>query len=95
MTDLSQIIVEPILTEKAYYLGKQNKYVFRVNPKANKIEIKRAVEKAFGVKVESVNTISCHGKRRTVRGILGKKPDTKKAIVKLAKGEKIGIFEGV
>ncbi|HAW50500.1 TPA: 50S ribosomal protein L23 [bacterium] len=89
------IVYEPILTEKSYYLRKQNKYVFLVNPKANKIEIKKAVESVFNVKVASVNTMNVHGKPTRRRMIEGKKPDTKKAIVKLAEGQSIGIFEGI
>ncbi|MEW6103107.1 MAG: 50S ribosomal protein L23 [bacterium] len=90
-----RIVLEPILTEKSYYLRKEGKYIFRVNPLANKIEIKNAIEKAFNVKVSDVNTMINKGKKRTRGRIIGKKPDTKKAIVTLVKGQSIGIFEGV
>lgn len=91
----NQIIIEPSLTERAHYLRKENKYVFKVNPKANKIQIRKAVENAFSVKVTAVNTLRQQGKKRTVRRIEGRKPEIKKAIVTLAKDQTIGIFEGV
>lgn len=90
-----KVILKPILTERAHYLRKENKYIFNVLSLANKIEIKNAVEKAFNVKVEDVNTMTCKGKKRIRARIEGKKPDTKKAIVKLKEGQSIGIFEGV
>ncbi|MEW6007120.1 MAG: 50S ribosomal protein L23 [bacterium] len=95
MDDFHKIILEPILTEKAYYLRKEGKYVFHVHPSSNKIEIKNAIEKAFNVKVSDVNTMINKGKKRIRGRIIGKKPDTKKAIVSLVKGQSIGIFEGL
>lgn len=91
----NQIIIEPLLTERAHYLRKENKYVFKVNPKANKIQIRKAVEDIFSVKVTAVNTLRQQGKKKVVRRIEGRKPEIKKAIVTLAKDQTIGIFEGV
>jgi large subunit ribosomal protein L23 len=85
-----EIIKSVCLTEKATLLGEFEpaKYVFRVEPKANKLEIKRAVETNFNVKVTSVNTCNYHGKKkRERRPDFGRRPSWKKAIVTLAEGE--------
>ena len=80
------------LTEKASLLGeKLNKYVFRVNPRANKVQIKQAIELLFKKKVVAVNTSNYAGKLKRVRGPLGRKPHWKKAIVTLKEGEKIDL----
>jgi len=92
----TQVIIRPLITEKATRLAEQNKYVFEVHPEANKTQIKEAVEKAFGVKVTKVNVISLQRKaRRTATGhlLLGRR--WKKAIVTLAEGHRIELFEGV
>lgn len=90
--DHRDIILAPVVSEKAYGLLDENKYTFLVKPTANKTEIKIAIEKIFDVKVTAVNTINRKGKtRRTVNG-LGKRPDTKRAIVTLAEGDRIDIF---
>ncbi len=93
MKDLFDIIETASLTEKASILSeKQNKYVFRVSPKANKIEIKRAVEQLFGKKVVDVNTCNYAGKKkRERRADFGRKNHWKKAIVTLKEGEKIDL----
>jgi len=93
----SEIVYQPILTEKAIALkDSQNKYIFRVAKDANKLEIKRAIEEIFGVSVRDVRTVTMHGKRRRLgRFPEGKKPDWKKAIVTLREGDKIDLFEGV
>ncbi len=93
MKDLFDIIETASLTEKASLLSeKQNKYVFRVSPKANKIEIKRAVEQLFNKKVVSVNTANYAGKKkRERRADFGRKPHWKKAIVTLKEGDKIDL----
>jgi large subunit ribosomal protein L23 len=85
------IIETASLTEKSTLLGeKQNKYVFRVRPRANKIQIKQAIEKLFQKKVVDVNTCNYAGKKkRERRADFGRKPHWKKAIVTLAEGEKI------
>lgn len=86
-------IIETIrLTEKATLLGeKLNKYVFRVSPRANKLQIKAAVEKLFGKKVVDVNTTNYAGKAKRTRGPLGRTSHWKKAIVTLKEGEKIDL----
>ncbi|MEW6426252.1 MAG: 50S ribosomal protein L23 [Bacillota bacterium] len=93
MKNPRDIIVRPVITEKSYSLAGQNKYTFIVAPEANKVEIKKAVEELFKVKVLKVNTLNVQGKPRRVRGIAGYKPDYKKAIVTLRPGDKIEVFE--
>jgi large subunit ribosomal protein L23 len=93
MKDIFDVIETASLTEKATLLSeKQNKYVFRVSPKANKIEIKRAVEQLFNKKVVDVNTCNYAGKKkRERRADFGRKAHWKKAIVTLKEGEKIDL----
>ena len=88
------ILLAPVVSEKSYGLLDANKYTFLVRPDANKTEIKIAVEKVFNVKVTSVNTINRQGKTRRTRNGLGKRKDTKRAIVSLAEGHRIDIFGG-
>lgn len=88
-----EIIHSPRITEKAVHLqGKANCYTFKVHPKANKIEIKDAIEKVYSVKVAKINTVNCDGKLRRTRRGTGYTADWKKAYVTLAVGQKI---EGV
>lgn len=96
MKDPRDIIVRPVITEKATRLLEENKYTFVVAREANKIEIKRALEEIFAVKVKAVNTANFKGKRKRVgRFPYGYKPRWKKAIVTLAEGSKpIELFEG-
>ena len=90
MNEPHEIIQTASLTEKSTLMSeKQNKYVFRVNPRANKIEIKNAIERLFQKKVVGVNTCNYAGKEKRVRGPVGRRPRWKKAIVTLAAGEKI------
>ncbi|MEK7692929.1 MAG: 50S ribosomal protein L23 [Chloroflexota bacterium] len=90
------IITRPLITEKAQTMAAhQNKYAFEVDKRANKMQIKEAVEVAFSVKVKEVNTAVIKGKRRRYGRSLTKQPDWKKAVVTLAPGEKIELFEGV
>lgn len=94
MTKAFDIIQGPIITEKTMSLKENfNKYTFRVAKSANKVEIKKAVEEIFKVKVESVNTINVLPKRARVGQHVGYKPAYKKAICKLAEGDKIDAFE--
>ncbi len=94
MTKIYDIIQGPIITEKTMGLKENyNKYTFKVLKTANKIEIKNAVEEIFKVKVVSVNTINVLPKRKRVGQHEGFKPAYKKAIVKLADGDKIDAFE--
>ena len=86
------ILLAPVVSEKSYGLLDENKYTFLVAPEANKTEIKIAVETVFGVKVTGVNTINRQGKVRRTRRGFGKRPDTKRAIVTVADGDRIDIF---
>jgi large subunit ribosomal protein L23 len=90
-----EVLRRPLITEKGTMLAAQNKYLFEVDRRANKHQIKQAVERAFKVRVKAVNTISMPGKVRRVRLQTGKTPDWKKAIVTLVEGDRIEIFEGV
>ncbi len=94
-TSAYRVLVKPMITEKAAHLGTENKYVFMVALDANKIEIAKAVASVYNVKVEKVNLIRCEGKTVTRGRIKGKRKDFKKAIVTLAKGNSISIYEGV
>ncbi len=95
--DPYRIILRPVITEKSTVLKEKNREVcFEVNPKANKIEIKKAAEKLFKIKVERVRVQNMRGKMRRVGRSTGKKKDWKKAYVKLKEGEKmIEYFEAV
>jgi large subunit ribosomal protein L23 len=88
------ILVRPVVSEKSYGLLDEGKYTFIVDPEANKVQIRQAVEEVFRVKVTGVNTINRPGKRRRTRRGWGKRPDTKRAIVTLAEGDRIDIFGG-
>ena len=92
IADHRDIIIEPVISEKSYGLMDENKYTFVVSPKANKTQIKIAIEKIFEVKVTGVNTINRKGKRKRTRFGYGKRPDTKRAIVSVAEGDRIDIF---
>ena len=95
MKNLYDILVGPLLTEKGAALKEnENKVLFRVAKHANKIEIKKAVEEIFKVKVDRVSTINCKGKNKRMGKYEGKRPDWKKAIVTLKEGEKLEIIEG-
>jgi large subunit ribosomal protein L23 len=86
------IIQTASLTEKSTLMSeKQNKYVFRVNPRANKIQIKQAVQRLFQKQVVDVNTCNYAGKEKRVRGPLGRRSHWKKAIVTLKEGDKIDL----
>ena len=91
--DARDILIRPLITERTTALMEAGKYVFMVNPKANKVEIAKAVAEIFKVKVESVNTVNVMGKVKRMGRNLGKRSDYKKAIVKLAAGETIEFFE--
>ena len=87
------IILAPVITEKSVEAMSGKKYTFRVADGANKIEIAKAVAEIFKVKVEKVNTVNVLGKTKRMGRTSGKRPDYKKAIVKLAAGESIEFFE--
>ncbi len=91
-----QIIKRPLITEKGTILKeKNNQIVFEVDKRANKVEIRKAVEEIFKVKVLSVRVANYKGKKKRLGRFEGKRPDWKKAIVKLAPGDRIEFFEGV
>ena len=91
--DPRDILLAPVVSEKSYGLLDEGKYTFIVDPRANKTEIKIAVERIFGVKVDSVNTLNRKGKTRRTKFGLGKRKNTKRAIVTLKEGS-IDIFGG-
>ena len=92
--DPRDVIIRPVVSEKSYALIDEGKYTFVVAPDANKTEIKLAIEKIFGVKVASVNTLNRTGKTRRTKFGMGKRKDTKRAIVSLKSGT-IDIFTAV
>ena len=92
--DPRDIILKPVVSEKSYGLIDEGKYTFLVDPRATKPEIKLAIEKIFNVKVASINTLNRPGKTRRTRFGLGKRKDTKRAIVTLKSGT-IDIFTAV
>ena len=89
MNSYRDIIIAPVITEKSALLEQEGKYVFKVDTKANKVQIKQAIEKIFNVKVLSVNTSNSHPKKKRVGKYTGRTNKYKKAIVKLAKGSTI------
>ena len=98
MRDPREVIVRPVVTERSMELSTNEsdpQYAFIVAKDANKVEIKNAVEKLFKVSVAQVNTMNYRGKARRVGRHLGKRPAYKKAIVRLADGESIDVYEGV
>jgi large subunit ribosomal protein L23 len=90
-----QILIEPVLSEKTNILREEGKYVFRVDPKANKIQIQEAVRRIYNVHPVSCTVMNVGGKPKRLRNRPGYTSSWKKAIVKLSKDEKIGVFEGV
>ncbi|OGC77295.1 MAG: 50S ribosomal protein L23 [candidate division Zixibacteria bacterium RBG_16_50_21] len=96
MRDPKQIIKKALLTEKGNQLRQdRNEYVFLVDRDSNKVEVRQAIEHLFKVKVKEVHTMVQHGKIKTFGRYKGPKPDWKKAVVRLAKDNKIELFEGV
>jgi large subunit ribosomal protein L23 len=96
MKDPRDLIIEPIVSEKSYALLEKNVYTFRVHPDASKPEIHDAIQSIFGVRVLNVNTLNRKGKRKRNRRSfsMGKRPDTKRAIVTLHPDDRIELFEG-
>jgi large subunit ribosomal protein L23 len=95
MTNLRDVLIRPMITEKTNDGMQNNKYTFIVPLTANKVEIRQAVESIFKVKVLDVNTIRVMGKIKRMGKNSGKRPDYKKAIVKVAPGQRIEFFEGI
>jgi large subunit ribosomal protein L23 len=89
-----QILERPAISEKAFGQAEAGHYVFHVPTGATKLEVRRAVEQKFEVKVVAVNTVSVKGRKRRYGKIIGRTSDYKKAVVTLAPGEKIAMFEG-
>ena len=94
IADPRDILLAPVISEKSYGLIDENKYTFLVRPDANKTQIKIAVEQVFNVKVTSVNTVNRNGQKKRTRFGIGKRNDTKRAIVGLAEGDRIDLFGG-
>jgi|TARA_B100001971_G_scaffold101385_1_gene93451 large subunit ribosomal protein L23 len=89
------IILSPVITEKATELSEHNQFAFRVAKDATKPQIRAAVETLFGVKVTGINTITVKGKVKRFRGQPGRRPDIKKAVVRLAEGQSLDYTAGV
>jgi large subunit ribosomal protein L23 len=92
--DARDVILAPVVSEKSYALLDEGRYTFIVHPSANKTEIKQAVQTIFSVKVAAVNTLNRKGKRKRFGMTYGQRKSSKRAIVTLAEGESIDIFEG-
>ena len=95
MKNYFDIIIKPVVTEKSMTLVEENKYTFIVDKRSNKTEIKNAVESIFKVTVEKVSTMNIKGKPKRMGRFEGKRPDRKKAIVKVKHGEKIRIYDSM
>lgn len=94
--DIYRIIEKPLVTEKSTQLQEEGNWLaFRVNPGANKIQIKKAIEKIFNVTVLQVNTVNVRGKSRRFGRTMGVSKNWKKAMLRLKDGDKIEMFEGV
>jgi large subunit ribosomal protein L23 len=93
--DPRDVIIAPVVSEKSYGLLEDNVYTFKVHPSASKPEIRDAVESIFGVRVVKVNTLNRKGKRKRNRRnfTYGKRPDTKRALITLAEGDSIELFD--
>ena len=95
MRDAMSVLIRPVVSEKTYGLMENHTYVFVVDPRATKIDVRHAVEQAFNVTVVNVNTLNRKGKstrnRRT--GVVGVRPSSKRAIVTLKQGDSINLFE--
>ncbi len=89
------IIRSPVITEKSTLISEHNQVTFKVPLSASKPEIREAVERVFAVKVKAVNTLRQTGKTKRFKGIIGRRPDYKKAIVTLAEGQQIDVTTGV
>ena len=93
MKNPRDVILAPVVSEKSYALLDEGRYTFIVHPSTNKTEIKQAVQAIFGVQVRSVNTLNRKGKRKRFGLSYGTRKNTKRAVVTLAEGERIDIFE--
>lgn len=94
-SQLYEIIKQPVVTEKTTKISENNQFVFKVENTSSKLDIKKAVEKIFKVKVKSVNTIKIKGKTKVFKGTKGRRSDYKKAVVTLKKGETLDYSGGI
>ncbi len=92
MTQMYDVLRNPVVTEKTMSLAENNQYVFDVLPRATKVSIKEAVEKIFNVKVESVQTLNRSGKAKRFKGVPGKRADMRRAVVRLKEGQKLDVL---
>ena len=93
--NIYQVLVKPTITEKSTLLQESGRYTFQVAPKANKAQVKEAVEKNFNVTVLGVNITKVHGKRKRYGQRVKKMPDIKKAVITLKPGDRINLIEGL
>jgi large subunit ribosomal protein L23 len=93
--DIHQVLIKPTITEKSTLLQESGKYTFHIAPKANKVEVKQAVESNFNVTVLDVNITMLRGKMKRYGPRIKKRPDTKKAVVTLKQGDRINLIEGL
>lgn len=93
--DIHQVLIKPAITEKSTLLQESGKYTFHVAARANKVEVKEAVERGFEVTVLDVNITKLHGKRKRYGPRFTKQPDIKKAVVTLKQGDRINLIEGL
>ena len=93
--DIHHVLIKPAITEKSTLLQESGKYTFHIAPRANKVEVKEAVEKNFGVTVLDVNITKLHGKKKRYGARVTQRPDIKKAVVTLKPGDRINLIEGL
>ena len=93
--DINKVLIKPTITEKSTLLQETGKYTFHIAPKANKVEVKQAVESSFNVSVLDVNITKLTGKRKRYGPRIKKQPDKKKAVVTLKQGDRINLIEGL
>ncbi len=93
--NVHEVLLRPMITEKSTIMADMGKYSFQVAPKANKVQIKEAVQKTFGVTVEDVNITRLRGKVKRYGPRFKKRPDVKKAVVTLKSGDRIQLIEGL
>lgn len=93
--DLHRVLLKPTITEKSTIMQETGKYTFEVAQRANKVQVKEAVEKCFNVTVLDVNISKLHGKRKRYGPRIAKQPDIKKAVVTLQAGDRINLIEGL
>ena len=93
--DINKVLIKPTITEKSTLLQETGKYTFHIAPKANKVEVKQAVESSFNVSVLDVNITKLKGKMKRYGRRIKKQPDKKKAVVTLKQGDRINLIEGL